>query len=183
MIPDENLPHDRHLLWRITSANGMTELFNEREIALSNSCCHKVIGILNGFELDLSAVEPYRWLTYEVYPEDLRTIMLQELQEYPAIENWQESKLGERLMSIMKRLQDRLPEGKCIDYFIADSKLRDFYSENWAKQIVVSDVERFFDDPVAKVAKMIEFYKARKICRQVCSGSVIKYEQERFCNT
>ena len=112
----QNLPeHEKGYFWRYSFSAAEKELFLRGSYGEASSCRKQVLRILKALkdELDLQPLKSYH----------LKTILFYECEAKPQSQQWSSNCLGERFLSLLKRLEKCLEQKSCPHYFIRDFNL------------------------------------------------------------
>ena len=132
------------------------QMLIERESSLPNNCCRGVVRILQRLLVD------FDWHFLNFY--DLKTTLLYEFESHNDSKEWQKSKIGERVLSLMRRMKAGLIEENCMNYFIPDcQQIWSFRGEETA-----ADLDEFLTDPLGAIMNLIESHQRKKTLLKVC---------------
>ena len=107
----QNLPEqEKGFLWRYSFSAAEKKLFRQGGHDEASSCRKQVLRIMKALreELNLEPLKSYH----------LKTILLYECEANPLPSQWSYTRLGERFMGLIQRLENCLVENNCPHYFI-----------------------------------------------------------------
>ena len=154
---DWNIEAKCNFKWKFNFDECIHQMFIERGSSLpNNNCCGDVVRILHRMRIEFD----WRFLC----SLELRTTMLYEFETFNDKKKWQKSKVGERVLSVLRRLKDFLIEKKCMHYFIPDfNQITTNCTERGVRKI-----DEVLADPLRAISNLIGNHQRKRTLSKVC---------------